>query len=314
MSVSRISSSFMMHKTTSQLQNNLAILNKIQQKIGSGRNITMPSDDPLGMTQLFRLGVDNALDERYTKNVDEALGELASTDQALSGIIEVAQRAQELATAGANATNSTTQLTAMANEVGSLLNQLVQLGNTSFAGRSIFAGYKTDAAAFTLGANGMDVSYDGTPSTDPWERMIQVAKNSFVQTNINGEDILGSVTVVAGVPAGSGLLYDVTKLKLDLEAVPPDYDAIRANINMIKTDMRTVMQAQSQVGGRVNQLEMTRNRIEDHQLTQEQEMGRLQEVDMAKEVSNLNFQQTIYQASLGMMSKMLQTSLVNFLQ
>jgi len=304
----------MIDKSTSQLQHNLSILEKIQQRIASGRNIAMPSDDPLGMTQLFRLGVDFSLDERYTKNVDEALGELTATDQALNGIVDVALRAQELATSGANATNSTAQLTAMSNEVDSLLRQLVQLGNTSFAGRSIFSGYKTDSAAFSIGANNMDVSYDGTPNTDPWERQIQVAKNSFVTTNLNGSDILGSVTVVAGVPAGSGLLYDVTKLKLDLQAVPPDYSAIRANIDLIKTDMQSVMQAQSQVGGRVNQLEMTRNRIEDHQLTQQQEMGRLQDVDMAKEVSNLNFQQNIYQASLGVMSKMLQTSLVNFLR
>lgn len=310
MGVSRISSSFIVSRGIFDLQNNLILMNRLQQKISSGKNIANPSDDPVGLTQLLRLNLETTLDDRYSRNIDDALSEMNAADTAITSIVNVAHRARELAIQAANGTNSPEQLDAINREVETLINQVVQLGNTTFAGRYIFSGFQLDTQAFTKA--GQDITYNGTPSGQAFEREVEIAQGSTVPININGEDLLGSVTVVANVPAGSGLMYTLTKLKIDIEN--GDFAAIRDDIDLIKNDQQSVLQLQSLLGGRINQLELTKNRIQDRHLVQAQQIAKLQEVNMPEAISNLSFQQNIYQASLGVMSRIMQTSLVNFLQ
>jgi flagellar hook-associated protein 3 FlgL len=62
-----------------------------------------------------------------------------------------------------------------------------------------------------------------------------------------------------------------------------------------------------------SQLELTANRMEDRKLAFEEQFANIQGVDVAKALSDLNFQQTAYQASLGVAARVLQTSLLNYL-
>lgn len=310
MSVYRLSSSYLMDRNVFNVQRNLGITAKIQETIASGKNISVPSDDPIGLTQLLRLELDLNHDTRYEKNIDEGLGELAAVDIAITGIVDIAHRARELATRAANGTNSQAQLDSINQEVNSLIELAHQFGNTTFAGHYIFAGLQTDQPAFTRGV-GDDITYDGSLSTGVFERQVQTSKNSFTTINIPGDQLLGDVAVVAGVPGGSGLLYTLTKLKYDI--INQDFDAVRDDIDLIKTDQQGILTLQTDVGSRVNELEMAKDRIQARRINQVQEMAKIQEVDMPKAISDLNFQQTIYEASLGVMARIMDTSLVNFL-
>lgn len=310
MTISRISSNYMIDRGIFNIQNNLLTMAKLQDQIASGKVLSRPSDDPVKTTQLLRLNRELSNDEQFGKNIDEALSELGVAETAMTGMVNLSHRARELAVQAANGTNSDDQLNGIAEEIDSLIDQLVQLGNTTFTGRYIFSGFETGAPAFTRTND--DVSYDGTANNTAFERNVQVAPNSYMAVNFNGNNILGNVTVTAGVASGSGLLYDLTKLKLDLQN--KDYSAIRTGIDSITTNQQTILNTLTQLGGRVNQLEMTKNRIEDRHIINALEISKIQEINMPEAISSLNFQQNVYQASLGVMSKLFQTSLVNFLR
>ncbi len=309
MGITRISSNSMVDNGIYNIQNNLSTMANLQNEIASGKKISVPSDDPVGLSQLLQLNLEKNNDTQYNNNINEALSEMQTTESSVGNIVDLAQQANQLAVQAANGTNSASQLSAISQQVNGILNQVVSLGNTAFEGKYIFGGFKTDNPPFTVA--GSNITYNGSPSgTAP--RQVEIASNTSVPVNINGSDLLGSVTVTAGVPtAGSGLLYDLTKFKIDLQN--QNFTSIRADIGSIQTDQQNILTQQTQLGGRINQLQLTQNRIQDGQVIQDQQISNLQDVNMPQAISDLNFSQTVYQASLSVMSKIMQNSLVNFL-
>ncbi len=311
MSVSRISSPYIVDRGVFNIQNNLLLMNKLQEKIASGKNITVPSDDPIGLSRLLRVNREMTQDDRYRQNIDQALGETSAADVAVTGVVNIVQRIRELSVSAANGTNSDTQLNAMNAEIEMLKAQLVQLGNTSFGGKYIFSGFMTDSPPFSV--SGMDITYNGSANTPgSFERNVEVARNINVAVNLNGDDLLGNVAVVAGVASGSGLLFDITELQLAMQN--KDFTTIRSKIDDISTSLDGILQLQTSLGGRINQLELSKNRIQDRGIVQSQEVASIQDINMAKTISDFNFQQNVYQASLSVMSQVMNTSLVNFLR
>ncbi len=309
MGVSRISSTYMVDSGIANLQTNLSLMSKIQNLIASGQNISTPSDDPTGLSQLLNVTTQMNQDATYNNNINSGLGELGAAEVAVKGIVDISTRLRDLATQAANAVNGPDQLNAIKQEVDNLKSQLVSLGNSTFGGHYIFSGFLTSTSPFSTA--GQDVTYNGTPSASSFQRTVQVAQNTFVPVNVNGDDLLGHVTVTAGVPSGQGLMYDVTKLSIDLQN--QDYTSIRSDIDSIKTDQNSVLNLQTEIGGYTNQLQMTQTRINDRNVVESQQVAKIQQVDMPKVISDFNFQQNIYQASIGVMSKIMQTSLMNFL-
>lgn len=315
MSISRVSSNYLVEQGVSYVQNSMSMISKLQEQIATGQQISAPSDDPARLAQLLRITKEMNQDDVYEKNIDAGISEISAADGAITSILEVANRARELAIRGANGTQGSEQFYALAREVDSLLGQVVQLGNTSYAGRYIFSGFRTNTPTFSVA--GSNVTYNGTPPTSGYQRTVQVAKNTTVAINVNGRDLLGEVTATAAGPPATvtgqaGLIYSLTKLKLDLEN--SDIDAVRADIDLITTDQNTLLKNQATLGARLNQLELTKNRIEDWRIVQTKQVSQIQDVDMSEAISTLNLHQTSYQASLGVLSRILQTSLVNFLR
>lgn len=312
MGISRVSSSYLMERGVFNLQYNLSSIAKLQDQVSSGQRIHNPSDDPAGLTRLLRLTEENVQDKQYRANIDNALSELSTTEASISQAVEITNRARELAIRAASSTNSQTQLDALALEVDNMLAQVVQIGNTTFGGRYIFGGFKTGTLPFTKTGN--DIAYNGTANTDPYQRQVEISKNTQLPININGYDLLGSVTVAAGPPpvaSGQGLIHTLTKLKLDLKS--GNVDNIRTNIDLIKNNQQTILGKQTTVGSLISQLEMTKNRLEERQITYEKDLASVQGVDLPAAISQLNYQQTVYQASIGVLQKIMETSLANFL-
>lgn len=304
MSISRISSSYLADRGLFHLQNNLSLIAKLQDQIASGRQIEHPSDDPIGLTQLLHINLEASQNEQYTKNIEEGISELSTADAALTNIVNIAHRAREVAIQGANGINSPTQLDALSKEVENLINQLIQAGNTTFAGRYIFGGFRTNTAVFTKA--GAVINYNGTPTGDPFERTVQISKDTAVAVNVHGEDLLGSTA------SASGLFFILSNLQTDLAA--GNFANIRAAIDQIRSEQDDILGVQADLAGRANQLEMTKNRMEDLKILHAKEISKIQQVDMPAAISKLNMQQTVYQASIGVMAKIMQTTLMDFLQ
>ncbi len=69
---------------------------------------------------------------------------MTDTEAALGEIGEVLKRASELTIDAANGTKEGEDLKKIKEEIDQLKEHLVQIANTTYAGRHIFSGYKTD--------------------------------------------------------------------------------------------------------------------------------------------------------------------------
>lgn len=314
MFLNRYSSASLGDQSIRYLQQNMSRMAGLQEKISSGQNINRPSDDPVGLTRLLDLTNMLKLDERFESNIKDSISELNVADSSMGGMVEIIHRAKELAVQGANDTNNQDNLDALALEVTQLIDQLVQLGNTKIGSRYIYSGMKTDTPPFAKA--GYDISYNGTPPNENFLRQAEIAQGVSLDLNVNGQSLLGTVTTAAGPPpsvtGGAGLFRVLTELKFDLEQ--GNKAGVRTRLDQLTTELNTVMNARSQIGATTNRAELTQSRIEDRKTTLTKQYASIQEVDMAKTISDLNFQENVFQASLGVSARIMQISLLDFLR
>ncbi len=320
MSISRVTTSFMQSQAINYLNTNMSLLSSLQQKLSSQQNINKPSDDPVGLTRILALSNTLKTDSRYGNNVQDSIAEANTSDTSMSSMVELVQRAQELATQAANFTNNQDGRNAIALEIDQIINQLVQLGNTDIGGKYVFAGYRTDTPPFAR--TGDDVSYVGNMPTDPWQRNVEIARGIQLTVNVNGDDMLGQCSVTAVGPpatfsAGShGMFKTLVNLKLDLQASasPTQLADIRTRLDELTTDMNTVLSKQAVIGAVSNRLSMTQDRIDERESILTQQYASIQDIDMPKTIATINQQQNVFEASLNVTGRLMQTSLLDFLR
>ena len=147
-----------MRITTSMVQRNiLADLNSIsskltksQMKAASNKEITRPSDDPFATAQAMALRLSLSANQQHQRNVEDAMGWMDATEQALMDITDSVEKVKSLlvqATSTGNAQNMGLDATAR-----TLLDQVGSLLNVKLDGRYLFAGSATDTAPVDLTA------------------------------------------------------------------------------------------------------------------------------------------------------------------
>lgn len=140
----RITNNMMIANMTRNLGNNLTRLNNYQNQLDTGKKIQVPSDDPVVAARALKLRTDVSKVEQYQKNLGDAGSWLDSTDVTLGKIGDVLQKARELSEQAANGTNTPEETQKIGLELKQLRTQIVHLSNSTYAGRYIFSGYKTD--------------------------------------------------------------------------------------------------------------------------------------------------------------------------
>jgi flagellar hook-associated protein 3 FlgL len=306
------------------MQNNLFRLTELQRKISSNRNIENPSEDPVAYNRLMNIQSAKVIEERYTTNLNAAKAELSTADGAIKSLTDLVNRAKELAIQGASDTNSATNRNAIAVEINSMIDEVVRIGNTQYAGKYIFGGMNvtgivppavTSTPIFNRTAtNQVDYSGTGTTANPSFERKVEIAPGITLPMNVNGFTVFGSVQPNGAPPpatTGTGIVRTLTELMNNLQA--NNTTDIQTRITELDSDLTNILNEQAKIGGIQSQMELTENRMIAQQAARDEQFNAIQSVDLAKTISELNFQQTAYEASLGVTGRLFQTSLLNYL-
>jgi len=150
----------------------------LMEQMASQKKINRPSDDPVGATRVldFR-GVRDSI-AQYGRNIDNADAWLQLSETKLENIGDLIGQARE---AGINNQSSETAQV-LAQNVGSLLEEILSLANSKFGDRYLFAGSRTDQVPFgriilpvAHSANGFDGSvYSGGTYTGTTDKTYSV--------------------------------------------------------------------------------------------------------------------------------------------
>lgn len=167
---------------------------QLQQQLSSQKKIQSPSDDPIAAAQIAMMEQRISFTENMQKNRDSVVGELSFEESILANVINVLQRLRELQVQAGNTALSETDRKAMSEEAQNILEQLVDLGNTTDSnGFYLFSGSKTSTQPFTMNAG--QYTYNG----DQTQRFQLISSGLQLAVNDNGSDIF------MRIPNGNGI-------------------------------------------------------------------------------------------------------------
>ncbi len=161
-------------------------ITKTQSQLSTGQRVLRPSDDPVAATKIMELEQNLARVDQYGKNIDLAENNLALEESALDGVLNLLQRVREISVqAGNTATLTGQDYKALAAEVDSRLDELLNLVNTRTAGGDyIFSGYKSGTEPF-VGDAESGFSYQGTEG----QLQIKITETSSIAASDSGKHL-----------------------------------------------------------------------------------------------------------------------------
>ncbi len=186
----RVTNTMMANNMMRNLTRNMNRMEKMQQQMASGKKFSRPSDDPIGVSRSLRLNTEVANMEQYRRNADDTQSWMDTTEMAISNMNTILQRANELAVQAASETNSIEERKTIAGEITELRNQLVQIGNTNYAGSYIFSGFKTDKPLFNS-AGKYDIGGGSTRLTLDEVIEVNIGMGDRIGMNSVGQRIFG---------------------------------------------------------------------------------------------------------------------------
>ena len=278
----RITHQLITKSVLSNIQRNQSALGKLQEQLASGKKLGKPSDDPIRVARVMGHNTQLAQNQQYQKNISAAVSWMETTEDALGRSGEVIQRLRELAIQGANGAMSDNAREAIAMEVDELVNVLVQLGNTSYEGRYVFAGHQTNVQPFNR--NGNDVQYNGDQGALRWEAAPQVT----IRGNITGNELFMDKDLFGIVQnLQEGLLQD-------------DQVKLQAAVGDLTGALDHVLDKRAGLGAGIYGLEMTMEKFHDENINFQRLRSQLEDIDFAETYMHYATMENIYRASVAM--------------
>jgi len=301
----RITNNMLINNIMMSLSNNLERTQKYQNQLATGKKISLPSDDPIVASKALKLRTDLAEIIQYKSNADDAMSWMDITESTMGQITEIVHRLREITVQAADSVRTGDDLEKIREEALQLREQLIQLGNTTYAGRYIFSGYKTDKPL--LDENG----YFNIDISNSEEIKFEIGIGDDINVNVPGSDLFNS-----GIPGTAGTTKSsfVDTFDRVIEAMNnADNKDLSNLLEDIDSQMGNLLRVRAGLGARMNRVELTANRLMDDEINFTRLMSKNENVDMAEAIMKLKNEENVYQASLATSARIIQPSLVDFL-
>ena len=309
--IGRVTQQTTQRSTLANLQKNLASMADLQNRLSGNTKITKPSDDPAGTAAAISLRSSLRANEQASRNIDDGNGWLTTADTALNDSVSVLLQARDLTVQGANSGALNLQAReALAAQIESLRDTLVSQANTTYQGRSIFAGTSNTGAAVTVvpadptipGSTRTYVS--NSSSGTSVDRRIDA--NTLVRVDVEGAKAFGS-DAAGGTGSVFATLDRIAQTLRDGGNVSGELDTLDGHRNAMLMELGGVGARQNQVLGAETRALATKTAL----VTQ---LSGIEDVDLAATVVELQTQEVAYKAALGATARVLQPTLLDFLR
>lgn len=270
-------------------------------QVATGQRITKPSDDPAAAARVLDLQAEKQRVQQYARNADRGLEINQSTYSTVSELKNVSDRAGELGVLGLGVLGSTAS-TSYANELNQLIEQGLQMVNSSYAGEHLFGGTRTDSAPFTAtrDANGQitGVTYAGAAASAEFHigEGSKISPYSDPASNQKLGDFINNLVAMRDALA-SGSASSVQAAQTGLQASEDD------------------------ILGAVSTLASTQTRLEGDRVQNEARFSELEnstaketDADLSETIVRLTQTQTAYQAALQVGAQVMRVSLLDYLR
>ncbi|HEV2692284.1 MAG TPA: flagellar hook-associated protein FlgL [Verrucomicrobiae bacterium] len=288
----------------------------LQSQVSSGLRVQAPSDDPAAMANTLSLASKKAANTQYSANISTLQDRGNLIYNVLSSLQTKTSRAGEIATSAATATASQSDLNGYAQEVNSMLEDTVKLGNSKDAtgDQYLFGGTASGSAPFTVtrdaNNNITGVTYNGNSTVNQAE----IGTGSTASVDVPGVNngTTGARGLLTDSQSGADMLNHLISLRDNLLAGNKTAITNTDSGNIQKDENNVAYQVASN-GVMQNKLTAASSYISDTTTSLNTAIANQSSADLVQTMVELNKAQTGYQAALQSSAKIMNLSILNYI-
>jgi len=289
----RISNSLLQQRVLRQLQGNLSRLAEAQDQAASGKRFDRMSQDPIAATQVLTADRGLRAIDQYRRNTIAARSRTDAEESVLTQLTDLLARAKELAVQEGSASGTALTRSAARTEVDRIIEQVVALGNTQVGTEYLFAGHQVSTQPFDAAG-----AYWG----DDGQRSAEIGQDYRMVTNHTGRELLVTSGVISSLQALSTELGNGNPPAIGLTAFALD-SAFGATQTLLATN-----------GARVRQIDTAMQNSDAHETSLILRRSEAQEIDLEAATTHFVGLQNTLQAALLSASRVLNTTLTDYLR
>ena len=270
--------------------------------LSTQKRLQKVEDDPVGMTRVIKGRHNIRKIETFIENINFSKGFINLSETALQGVQNNLQRAREIAVAMGNDTYALDSKAAVAREVKEIVSEVINLGNTQYNGHFVFSGFRSRTPSF---------SHDGTFLGDDGAIYMEVADGNFRQINLQGRSVFEAT--LEDQEKGHFNMIDALKMLQD-SLTSDDKQGVYKAIDELQYQLEKTASLQAKIGAIWGAVENAEQRLELQKEQKTEVISKIEDADMFKATSDFKRTESALQTTLMASNKLLQPSLLNFLQ
>jgi flagellar hook-associated protein 3 FlgL len=277
------------------------LMARFNRQVSTGLRVGRPSDDPSASATVTVEHGALASFDHFSQANDSAESRLRVADSVLGDLVDklTAARATVLSVRGTTATAS--QRAAVADEIRSLRQAVLEDFNASFRGTFLFGGSAGTVRPFTVGPSGAVSPYAGSTR----EVDVDIDRGRAVTVAFDGSTI-----AQGAAPTDVFAAFDAAAIA----AVAADGPALDAADEALALAFDRAVAAQSRVGTSLRAVGDHRLRLAEQTRASRARVSALQDANLAQAISGLQQSETSYEAALGAAARTSRTSLFDFIR
>jgi len=265
--------------------------------------ITQASDAPDQISSLLQARASLGSTQQTLSNLGRATTEVNAGEQALQTAVQLFDQVQTLGTEGDSSLQTATTKATLAQQLDSILQQMVGLTGTTVEGRYIFSGDSDQQVPYTYDATQSPPvsAYLGQPST----RVIQDPNGATFSVALTAQQIFDSADPTTNVFSAIEGLSTALKNN-DSAAIQTSVSGLAGVASYLNAQLATYGTTQDRITSATD----LGNNLQTQLQTQ---ISGIQDADMTQSILDMTQAQTPQQAALDSESKLPQQTLFSYL-
>lgn len=300
----RITNMMMTENAIQNMGDNLGKLSTLRGKLATEKQFQVASENPEHASNSLSLRSHLKTLEAYTNTAELTQNWMTASDNAFDQLEQIAVRANNLILRGLSDTLSGSERAlTLGTEMQTLVNEAVEVGNTSVNGQYIFSGYQVQQKAFALSDSATTLpDYQGNPFTpktiaylgDQGNMQRNLGPDQSVTLNVRGDQaILGFLQNL--ILASNALVQNNIQ---DTGNPLTDPLTLQSVLTGLKSSLETLDVHRTSNGARMRQVDSAANFLETIKIETKSLLSENEDINMAEGIALLANQQTTYEAVL----------------
>jgi flagellar hook-associated protein 3 FlgL len=283
-------------------------ISQASNEVSSGLSVSVASDSPDQIGTLLQLRANQSHNTQVQSNVTLAQINAQAADSALSSSIQLMDTATSLATEGATATSDATTRASLAQQVQTIMQQMVSNSQTNVQGVYIFGG-DLGTPQYTYDPTQADPVI--TQQTSASTSQIQNPSGGTFPAALTAQQIFDDQDPTTGDPATDNVFNALTTLITALNN--NDATGIGNSISLLQAASVHLNNSEAFYGNLEDQIQSATTYAGNFGIQLQTEISNIQDADIPTAATELSEANTQLQAAMEMEGQLPHSSLFNYL-